>query len=132
MNKGFHFEPSTHTYTFDGKRMTGVTTILGVIAKPALISWASNQAVDYIVGKSRATKDVFAVSVTKQELEEARTAFAKKRDKAAESGTDIHDWRHINLISWRELELLLHCALIFFLIDYKGLCSSFPFIGWKG
>ena len=83
--KGFHFEPSTHTYTWNGKRMTGVTTILGVIAKPALIAWASNQAVDYIEHHSISDEET-GIFIKSADLEEARTAYAKKRDKAGEAG----------------------------------------------
>lgn len=83
----FEFNAKTHTYTLDGKRMTGVTTVLGVIAKPALIGWAANQAVDYI--KER----IFEVDIdtlANKVLPEARKAHIKKRDKAADAGTDVH------------------------------------------
>ena len=32
------FEPKLHAYTLDDKPITGVTTILKIIAKPALIN----------------------------------------------------------------------------------------------
>ena len=44
MSKEFIYKDSNHSYTLDGKRLTGVTTILGVIAKPALIGWAARMA----------------------------------------------------------------------------------------
>lgn len=106
----FVFNPKTHRYYLDGKQMTGVTTILGVIAKPQLISWASNQAVDYIKdnyakavaekieeAKSAGKKiDVFEITNIYNDsftplLDEARTAYAKKRDKAADLGTAVHE-----------------------------------------
>lgn len=89
----FTFNPKTHRYYLDGKQMTGVTTILGVIAKPQLISWASNQAVDYILDNTvdagiQVPPDT--VTIKKETAEEARKAFAKKRDKAADLGTQVH------------------------------------------
>lgn len=89
----FRFDEKTHRYYLDGKQMTGVTTILGVIAKPQLISWASNQAVDYITGKAMDVGVAVppdTITVPKSVLEEARTAYAKKRDRAADLGTAVH------------------------------------------
>jgi len=83
----FEFKESTHTYTLDGKRLTGVTTVLGVIAKPALIGWAANMAVDYIeenIGTALES-DTF-----EELLKQARKAHTKKKEKAAQAGTDIH------------------------------------------
>lgn len=90
---GFHFEPTKHKYYFDGKPMTGVTTILGVLNKPALVSWAARMAVEYIKTEVGITKDSSPINdyvVPFHVLEEAQTAYAKKRDDAAEKGTDVH------------------------------------------
>ena len=48
----FTFDEARHLYKLDGKPLTGVTTILGVLAKP-LTQWAANCAVDHLkkVGK---------------------------------------------------------------------------------
>lgn len=68
--------------------MTGVTTVLGVIAKPALIQWAANMAVDFIKSGSKGLttfdKDFTAL------CEEARKAHTKKRDAAADIGKTVH------------------------------------------
>lgn len=80
----FKFNPDTHTYTLDGKRMTGVTTVLGVINKPALIGWSARMASEYVLENLKDLNDLEEV------CEAAKTAHARKRDKAAESGTDVH------------------------------------------
>lgn len=88
---GFYFDDATHRYFMDGRLMTGCTTILGVMAKPALIQWAANKAIEYI--KANSTKNPSGAKewqVTETELEAARTAHAKFRDKRAEEGTDLH------------------------------------------
>jgi len=87
----FEFDPKTHTYTLDGKPMTGCTTILGVLAKPALIQWAANEAVNHIkkwLENPSTTKVTYETVMSI--LEEARTAHAKFRDKRAKEGTDTH------------------------------------------
>ena len=90
--KGFYFQADKHIYWLDGKRMTGVTTILNsVLAKPALISWASNMAVDYVKEHAKPSIDLhYDYTQLLAILEEARTAYAKKRDKAADTGTLAH------------------------------------------
>ena len=45
--KEFRFDEKKHRYYLDGKSMTGCTTVLGVIAKPALIQWAADHAAAY-------------------------------------------------------------------------------------
>jgi hypothetical protein len=108
--EGFRFNEATHRYYYDGKQMTGVTTILGVIAKPQLIKWAADMAVDYILehrsGKDTEYDDDFNpkednIEVNPLTLEEARTAYAKKRDTAADLGTKIHE----------EVEQFIQCRM---------------------
>ena len=102
----FKFEGKTHTYTLDGKRLTGVTTVLGVIAKPALIGWAAKEAVrvlgwydkkyDNVEEGEQVLKEVFLrFNEIDSEgyynlLDKARKAHTKKKEKAAQAGTDIH------------------------------------------
>lgn len=90
---GFYFDSDTHRYFMDGKLMTGCTTILGVMAKPALIQWAANKATEYIrehVAYAILGEDGGFWAVKPSTVEEARTAHAKFRDKRAEEGTDLH------------------------------------------
>ena len=37
------FDSQNHIYSVEGKQVYGVTNIIGVLAKPALIFWASNK-----------------------------------------------------------------------------------------
>ena len=83
-NTRFQFKPSTHTYTLDGKRMTGVTTVLGVIAKPMLIGWASKMACEYVKENLKDINDLDEV------LALAVNAHTKKKEKAGQAGTDTH------------------------------------------
>ena len=59
--KGYDFDDTgkRHAHYINGKRATGVTTILGVIAKPALIAWSARMAVDYIEGKEKEILEIY-------------------------------------------------------------------------
>lgn len=93
----FEFQEKGHKYLLDGERMTGVTTILSVLAKPQLIPWASRMACEWIRENCEAQayghangKFEDAYLVPESDLQEAEKAHAKKRDDAADKGTDIH------------------------------------------
>lgn len=88
MEKEFKFNEKEHLYTLDGKPMTGVTTILSVIAKPALIQWAANMACDYVDKASQSEK--FTLKDLPDILKEARLAHRKKKEDAGSKGTDVH------------------------------------------
>ena len=94
------FDKKEHLYTLDGRLITGVTTILSVIAKPALIQWSANEAVNYVkehvgteedMGPSLWTKRIMWQEWDKL-LEEARFAHRRKKDNAADIGTRAHKW----------------------------------------
>jgi hypothetical protein len=84
----FEFDDKKHVYTLDGKRLYGITNVLSVISKPALIQWAANEAVGHI--KNQPLVNGMYTGVTEELLEEARVAHRNKRDKAADKGKDIH------------------------------------------
>jgi hypothetical protein len=86
----FEFNPVGHKYTLNGKRLTGVTTILGVISKgDGLIQWSANEAVRFI---SEVWKG--GVLYTKKEipaiLTQATKAWVGTRDTAGDKGKDLH------------------------------------------
>ena len=88
----FRFDPIKHRYYLGEKQLTGVTTILGVLAKPALIQWAANEAVEYITEKALYFESTNDWKVSGDILVEARTAHVRKRDKSADIGTVAHSW----------------------------------------
>lgn len=103
---GFHFSEEAHLYVLDGKPLTGVTTILGVIAKPALIQWSADEAVKFLgwMNPKYESPEKIAESVKAKlseikELDEqgfltllsdARVQHAKRKKDAASTGTDSH------------------------------------------
>lgn len=98
MSEGFKFDPVAHVYTLNGKPLHGVTSVLRVIAKPALINWSAGVACDYIEESVRqiATNNE-GIEWMKEFgerwggiLREARVAHTKKKEEAGASGTDVH------------------------------------------
>ena len=90
----FKFNKEGHYYELDGKRMYGITTVLGVIGKPALIGWAARMACEYV--QEHANKvfhegNFLFYEVTEEQLKEAKNTHRKKKEDAADKGHDIHE-----------------------------------------
>ncbi|MEI6580825.1 MAG: hypothetical protein WCO07_01490 [bacterium] len=98
--KGYYFDSARHIHRLDGKNLNGITTILSVIAKPALIQWSANMACDYISQNIVSCFDDFMVVSPANKhfdmekfdnlLKEARNAHRKKKEKAGDIGTEVH------------------------------------------
>jgi hypothetical protein len=77
-------KPARRQYRVDGKRVPGVTTVLGVLDKPALVGWAARTAADAAV-------EACANGVPPDAAKEVgRKAVFARRDKAADLGTRAH------------------------------------------
>jgi hypothetical protein len=87
--KSLVFRPGNHRYFWGGEPVPSVTTILGRLAKPALIQWAANMAVDYIEENWEIVhNDV--LEIKPEVLAAARKAHAVKKDTAADLGSYTH------------------------------------------
>lgn len=90
------FDPKTHSYLIDGKPATGVTTVISVLAKPALIGWAAKMAAEHVRLGIEAlpaeldwNDDSFAETLNRL-IEESKSAHTKKKEAAGTHGTDAH------------------------------------------
>lgn len=92
----FSFDEKKHIYYLDDKKLTGVTSIIGVLAKPALISWSARMAADYLDG---AVKEIAIHADWEAMLSDgtwdklvvdSKNAHTKKKEAAGEHGTDAH------------------------------------------
>lgn len=84
------FNPTKHHYTVDGKTVHGVTSILGVIAKPALVYWSAKMAAEYVDANLRVGQALDEVQ--KMELVEgAKKAHRSFLKKAGDYGTLLHE-----------------------------------------
>jgi hypothetical protein len=82
--KKFEFQEKGHKYFLDGKAMTGCTTVLGMIAKPALIGWSAKMASEYVRENLKDLKDLNEV------CDKAKTAHRIRKEEAGQKGTDVH------------------------------------------
>jgi len=85
------YDDAKHIYKVNDKIVYGVTNIVSVLSKPALIYWAVNQAIDYIDLNLEVGKSIDELQ-KKQLLEEARVAHKKTTNHSADAGTLIHEW----------------------------------------
>lgn len=84
----YKFDEKQHMHSLDGKPLHGVTTVLSVIAKPALIQWAANMACDLVGTAERDRLGNYVV--TRELLDAARTAHRTKKEKAGNWGSELH------------------------------------------
>lgn len=91
--KPLTFNPNNHRYTWGGKPVPSVTTIINRLGKgDALIQWAANCAVDHIEqALARGSEDMGFI------CQEARTAHKQKKDAAADIGTRVHEYAKLIL-----------------------------------
>lgn len=86
----YSFNKEKHIHTLNDKPLMGVTSVLSVISKPALIQWSANMAVDYIE-QNFPTFDEIREKGFDQLFKEARSAHRKKKEKAGDWGTAVHE-----------------------------------------
>lgn len=93
MNYRFNKEKHLHQLEVDGewKNLTGCTTVLGVLAKPALIPWAAKMTIEWIKENCPKDRDSQIWSVNEEQLEEAKKAHAKRKTDAGAYGTKTHE-----------------------------------------
>lgn len=120
--KPLSFSAGSHIYEWGGQRVPSVTTVLSSIAKPALVQWAANQAIEHVKrngtlctitvqGPARLHRMIDTTKrgaraiaaemrlehgqyalVRTEEIENARKAHARTRDEAGDIGTQLHDF----------------------------------------
>lgn len=83
--EGYKFDEANHIHYLDSKPLMGVTSVLNVIGKEALIPWASGCAVDFLKEHIKKGK-----VITDEIYKEAKSAYKKKRDSAGNVGTMSH------------------------------------------
>lgn len=89
--RGLKFYPASHRYKLDGAWVPGVTTILGVLDKPAIPKWAAKTVAEYVANNREAIEHLYAAG------ERSMVASLKEipwtsRDRAGVRGTDVHDF----------------------------------------
>lgn len=87
-----YFDEATHIYSLDEKQekiVPGVTSITAKVAKPRLIYWAVDCAIQHIKDKA---EEFSSMSAYEELLIGARSAHRVESTKAATNGTKAHKW----------------------------------------
>ena len=80
------FYPNSHQYKIKGKNIPSVTTITSMIDKSRpLLKWAENLSREFLM-------QYLNVPLEQNTIESAVTQYLIKKDKAADEGTQVHDW----------------------------------------
>lgn len=88
---GLKFYPASHRYKLDGAWVPGVTTILGVLDKPAIPKWAAGQVAEYVADNPDAIEHLRQMGRGPM-VQALKGVPWEKRDRAAARGTTIHDY----------------------------------------
>lgn len=85
------FSPTTHRYWLDKKPVPGVTSILGVLNKPAIPKWAAKSVAEWVADNPAAIEELR--NLGRDGLVAALKEVPwKKRDDAATRGSTLHDY----------------------------------------
>src|SRR3990167_4037438 len=80
------FYPDGHTYWVNGKRVTSVTSLIGILDKSqALIPWAVGEFANYL-------REYVGQSLTNEHIFNGAQQHKIKKEKAASIGDDVHTW----------------------------------------
>ena len=83
------FDAKKHHYTVDGQTVDGVTSILGIINKPALVYWSANKAAEFVEKNLTPGKALDELEIKKLSSG-CKTAHRTFKDDAADIGTMFH------------------------------------------
>lgn len=83
------FDDVKHTYEANGKIVYGVTSVTGVLDKPALMYWSANMGAEF-ADKALVPGMVIDELNKPAIIDGIKTAFRKKSKEAADIGTAVH------------------------------------------
>jgi ATP-dependent exoDNAse (exonuclease V) beta subunit len=86
------FYPSSHRYIVNGKRVSGVTSYTGYLAKPALVYWSANLACDYLLDRKQEILATTDEMVLRDLIETARKQFDVEKKRSAALGSFTHSY----------------------------------------
>jgi hypothetical protein len=90
-DKGLVFYEASHRYKLDGEWVPGVTTILGVLDKPAIPKWAATQVAEFVANHPDLTEQMKQLGGVGPTIAFLKNLPWEKRDTAAVRGTDVHN-----------------------------------------
>lgn len=88
---GLQFYPKSHRYKLDGRWVAGVTTIIGVLDKPAIPKGAARSVAEYVSENLHQVNEIAENSGSNALVAMLKEVPWDRRDKAAGRGTTLHD-----------------------------------------
>lgn len=85
------FNEGKHLYTIGTEKIQGVTGVLGVINKPALVGWAAKMCGEYALANLKPGESMDEVEI-EDFVTEMKKAHRKASSKAATIGTVAHNY----------------------------------------
>ncbi len=85
------FNPRNHTYRLDGLPVPGVTTVLGVLDKPALPKWAAGVIAEYVADNPGGVEALRNMGRGPM-IAALKGLPWQSRDEAANRGTEVHHY----------------------------------------
>lgn len=98
------FDEAAHAYKWAGKFVPGVTRVLQILNKPALVQWSANCAVQYITDGYKAkleAGDELELSSFLSLCQEAKTAHRRISKEATDVGSLVHQFAERVLVDRR-------------------------------
>lgn len=88
---GLTFTPGNHQYRLDGKHVPGVTTIIGVLDKPAISKWAAKSVAEYVAANPDQI-DALRGMGERGMVAALKEVPWQQRDEAGNRGTEVHGY----------------------------------------
>jgi hypothetical protein len=85
------FDEKRHVYRVNGKTVPGVTGILGVINKPALVPWAVKMCGEYLAKTLKPGTQLDEVEIARL-VTDMKRRYKDATAEAADIGTHVHRW----------------------------------------
>ncbi len=103
MSKGLIFSAGNHRYYLDGKSIPGVTTIIGVLDKPAIPKWAAGAVAEYVADHPDGVETLRGMG--RGPMVQALKGIPwQKRDDAGTRGNVLHDYAE-QILNGNEVEV---------------------------
>jgi hypothetical protein len=101
--RGLKFYDASHRYQLDGQWVPGVTTILGVLDKPAIPKWAAGMVAEYVADNPDGVEQLRQMG--RGPMVQALKGLPwEKRDQAGVRGNILHDYAE-QLINGEDVEV---------------------------
>lgn len=101
--RGLKFSPASHRYWLDGQPVPGVTTVIGVLDKPAIPKWAAGEVATYVADNPAGVEQLRNMGRGPM-IQALKGLPWEKRDSAGRRGNVLHDYAEAILLG-REVEV---------------------------